>query len=292
MRTRRCLCSLLAAGMLGAAPAGAQAPRTDDARGGWMLALGAQADEADSDSLFGTVFAAVGPRTWLTFAAGRSSSPADRADVEASALSLGIDQRFDGVGFTLQAERWGDAGVLETEELGGSVYIDRDRWRIGVGYDARDIEIPFTVTGPLGGVQRRTADVSAASISIDARIALGERWQLYAALTEHDYERDLALLPRIERLNLLSASTLTLANSFLSRERSLAVERELGAALLNVRVATDRSAIDGSKLDTVEAAVLFPLSRRIDLEVNLGRGRSDLFDPGLYGGVLFLFYGG
>jgi hypothetical protein len=138
---------------------------------------------------------------------------------------------------------------------------------------------------------RRTADVSADSKSVDARVALGERWQLYLAFTEHDYERNLNLLPRIESLSLLSASTLTLANSFLDHERSLAVERELGRTLLNVRIATDRSAIDDSKLETMEAAVLFPIGNRVDLEVNLGRGRSDFFDAGLYGGLLFLIYG-
>jgi hypothetical protein len=291
MRSRRFFHGCLAAGALAAVPAGAQAPRTDDVRGGWMLGLGAQVDEDDGDSLLGTLFVGVGARTWLTFAAGRSSSPADRADIEANALSIGVDHRFDQLGFTLDAERWGDAGALETEDLGGSVYFERERWRIGFGYASRDIEIPFTLTGPLGGTVRRTADVSADSKSVDARVALGERWQLYLAFTEHDYERNLNLLPRIESLSLLSASTLTLANSFLDHERSLAVERELGRTLLNVRIATDRSAIDDSKLETMEAAVLFPIGNRVDLEVNLGRGRSDFFDAGLYGGLLFLIYG-
>jgi hypothetical protein len=281
----------LAAYVLGAAAADGQAPRTDDARGGWMLGLGAQADEEDGDSWLGTLSVGVGARTWVTLAAGRSSSPADRADIEADALTVGVDHRFDGVGFTLEAERWGDSGALETEDLGGSVYFDRERWRIGFGYEMRDIEIPFTFTGPLGGMVRRTADVAADSISVDARVAVGERWRLYVELVEHDYERNLNVLPRIDSLNLLSASTLTLANSFLDHERSLAVERELGRVLLNVRVATDRSAIDTSKFDTVEAAALFPVGGRVDLEINLGRGRSDFFDAGLYGGLLFLVYG-
>ena len=60
---------------------------------------------------------------------------------------------------------------------------------------------------------------------------------------------------------------------------------------MNVRVATDRSAIDDSKFETVEAAVLFPIGSRVDLEVNLGSGRSEFFDSGLYGGLLFLVYG-
>jgi hypothetical protein len=98
-------------------------------------------------------------------------------------------------------------------------------------------------------------------------------------------------LPRIQSINLLSTSTLTLANSFLDEQRYVAVEREIGSTLLNVRATTDRSAIDGSKFETLEAAVLFPLGGRVDLEVNVGNGRSELFDSGLYGGLLFLVYG-
>ena len=102
---------------------------------------------------------------------------------------------------------------------------------------------------------------------------------------------DLNLLPRISALNLLSTSTLTLANSFIDHERSIGVERELKRMLLNFSIATDRSAIDGSRFESFDAAVLIPLARRLDLEVNVGQGRSDLFDAGVYGGLLFLVYG-
>lgn len=283
--------SLAAAAMVGTGTAAAQIARNDDVRGSWMLGLGAQMDEDEGDSLLGTLYVGVGSSTWLTFIAGKSSSPADRADIEADTLAIGIDHRFEDVGFTLEAERWGDSGALETRDLRGSVYFDRDRWRIGFGYDARDIDIPFTLIGPLGGTLGRTAQISADSVSIDARIALAERWQLYLGLAEHDYERNLNLLPRIATLNLLSTSTLTLANSFLDHERYVAIERRFGEVSLNVRLATDRSAIDDSKFDTLEAAVLLPIGSRVDLEVNVGSGRSELFDAGVYGGLLFLIYG-
>ncbi len=58
-----------------------------------------------------------------------------------------------------------------------------------------------------------------------------------------------------------------------------------------MRLATDRSAIDGSEFDTREIAVLLPIGARVDLEVNVGSGRSEFFDAGAYGGVLFLVYG-
>jgi hypothetical protein len=293
MRTQRLLARWLAAVVAThtAATAAAQSSPTDDARGAWMLGLGAVVDEDESDSLLGTLYVGVGTSTWLTFVAGQSSSPAERANIEADTLALGVDHRFEKVGFTLEVERWGDSAALETQDLAGSVYFDRGDWRVGFGYETRDIEIPFTLTGPLGRTLRQTARVSADSVSVDARVAIGGRWRLYLGLAEHDYERNLNLLPRIDSLNLLSTSTLTLANSFLDHERYLALERELGRVSLTVRATTDRSAIDDSKFDTYEAAVLFPIGSRVDLEVNVGNGRSDFFDAGWYGGLLFLIYG-
>jgi hypothetical protein len=294
MRLHRALARPLAvaAAFASAAAGHAQSEPPEDGRGAWMLALGAQADENDAHSLLGTSYIGVGSRTWLTFSAGKSSSPGDGGDIEADALLIGMDHRFDKVGFTLEAEQWGDSGVLETTDFSGSVYFDRVRWRVGFGYERRDIEIPFTVTGPFGRTFQGTVDVPADGLSLDASVSLAERWRLSAGVREYDYERNLNVLPRIASLNWLSTSTLTLANSFLDHDRWINVERRFGqATLLNVRAATDGSAIDGAKLDTLEAAVLFPLGRRVDLEVNLGSGRSSFFDAGMYGGLLFLIYG-
>ena len=276
---------------LTAAAASAQTTGSDDVRGAWMLGVGAQAGEDDGDSLIGTLYVGVASSTWLTLIAGQSSSPADRADIEADTWVIGVDHRFDRVGFTLEAERWGDPDALETEDLAGSVYFNRGRWRLGFRYETRDIEIPFTLTGPLGGTLRRDAQLSGESVGADARVAIGERWQLYLGLMEHDYDRNLNVLPRIDSLSLLSTSTLTLANSFLDYQRYVAFERELGQVLLNARITTDRSALDGSEFETAEVGVLFPILNRVDLEINVGNGRSDFFEAGWYGGLLFLVYG-
>jgi len=270
----------------------AQSTPSDKNRAGWMLGLNAQADEHDAHSLYATSYVGVGSRTWLSFAAGKSSSPLESTDIEASTILLGVDHRFDKVGFTLEAEQWGDSGELETTDFSGSVYFDRERWRIGFGYQHRNIEIPFTVTGPLGRTFSRTVDLGADGLSFDANVAIQERWRLYLGLEQFDYERDLAVLPRIAALNFLSASTLTLANSFLDHDQFIAVERDVGrATLLSLHLAKDRSAIDDAELETIEGAVLFPIGRRVDLEVNFGHGGSEFFESGYYGGLLLLIYG-
>jgi hypothetical protein len=273
------------AGSASAAPA-----QVRDTSGSWALGLAGQVDENSSDSLLATINWGVTPATWLSFSAGRSTSPADRADVQADTFVAAVDHRFDTVGFTLEFERWGDSAALETEDLRGSVYFDRERWRFALAYETRDLEIPFTLTGPLGNTLQRRAELSAESYGIDLRVSLGEQWRLFLGATEYDYERNLSLIPRIDRLNFLSTSTLTLANSFVDHERSIGVERDIGRKVLSARVATDRSAIDGSKFETLDAALLLPIGSRMDLEFNVGSGRSDLADAGLYAGVLFLLY--
>jgi len=274
---------------LATAGAGAQ-DRSGDAKGTWLLGVGAQVDDDSNDSLLATLDVGVERSTWLTLTAGRATSPADRADIEADTFVLGVDHRFPKVGFTLEAEKWGDSGVLETQSFAGSVYFDRDDWRIGFRYGSRDIDIPFTVTGPLGNTFQRTVSVDADSYAFDARFGVGEHWKLYLGFTEYDYSRNLRVLPRIDALNLLSTSTLTLANSFIDHERSIGAEREIKNSLLDVRFATDRSAVDNSKFETFEISGLIPVGGRVDLEINLGSGRSDFIDAGLYGGLLLLVY--
>jgi hypothetical protein len=273
-------------------PVAAQPPERD-ASGAWVLGFAGQVDEQSSDSVLATVNWGVTPTTWLSFSAGRSSSPADRADVEADTLVASIDHRFDKVGFTLELEHWGDPDALETEDLRGSVYFDRARWRVDLAYATRDLEIPFTLTGPLGNTLRRTAETSSDSVGVDVRVNLNELWRLYLGVTEYDYEsrRALQIIPRIDRLNLLSTSTLTLANSLIDHERSIGIERDIRRMVFNLRFATDESAIDGSSFETTDVALLVPAGARMDIEVNVGRGRSELAEAGWYAGVLLLIYG-
>src|SRR5688572_5964815 len=99
MRSRRTIGWIAATALAPAALSCAQpTPALDEDGPRWMLGLGAQADEHGSDSFLGNFNVRVGARTWLTLVAGTSSSPTDRADIEADALVLGLDHRFDKVG--------------------------------------------------------------------------------------------------------------------------------------------------------------------------------------------------
>ena len=67
-------------------------------------------------------------------------------------------------------------------------------------------------------------------------------WRVYGSAREWDYSRTLAILPRLDAFNLLSSSTLTLANSFLENDRRLGFEWRAGRNLINLSFGRERTA--------------------------------------------------
>ena len=96
----------------------------------------AQVDDESNDSLLATFNWGVTEGTWLSFTAGRSSSPADRANIDADTLVASVDHSFGTVGVALEIERWGDEDALETSDWRGTVYYEPERFRIGVALRA------------------------------------------------------------------------------------------------------------------------------------------------------------
>src|SRR5690606_37712041 len=119
-------------------------------------------------------------------------------------------------------QRFGDADALETDDVAVGGYFRRDALRVGLTLERRDVAIPFTIAGPGGRPLAREAEVDADGVALDLEFAVGALWSLAAHAADFDYERDLAIVPRIERLDLLGTSALTLAYGFVDMERSLA----------------------------------------------------------------------
>ena len=267
---------------------------TDDAGGGWMLGLGAQADEDEATACSARCYVGVGSSTWLTFVAGQSSSPADRADIEADTLVLGVDHRFDQVGFTLEAERWGDPGALETEDLAGSVYFDRGRWRIGFGYESARHRDPVHADGAARRhVAAHASTVRPTASRVNARVALGERWQLYLRT------RRVRLRARSQRAaadrELESAEHVDVdAREQLSRPRALCGRRARVRPSDVVERARHHRSLRDRRFgvrDARKRPCCFRSAAAVDLEVNLGSGRSEFFDAGCTAAYCSSIYG-
>lgn len=285
----------LRAGLAQPAPQAAPPPLELGAGGlarPWLLGVGLQADAQSTEGLFGTFGYGAADRTWLSLSAGRSRSPADRAAVSASTLRAEIDHGIGDFGFNVALQRFGDADALESDDVEAGGYFRRGGLRVGLTLERRDIAIPFTILSPGGRALAREAELDADGVALDLRFAVGALWSLAAHAADYDYERDLAIVPRIERLDLLGTSALTLAYGFVEMERSLVAEREIGRKLLTLAASRDRSAVDGESYRAYEAAVLLPAAGRLDVELSVGHGRSAVSEAGWYAGVLFLVYGG
>ena len=129
-------------------------------------------------------------------------------------------------------------------------------------------------------------------IGLGGRVRIASRWRLYGSWMDYDYPSSVGLIPRADSLGLLSESAATLAYSLVDRFARIGVERTVGAKLVNFDLGSDRSAVDGSVQDSISASVLWPVGRRLDLEVHLGTSRIEGDQSSLYGGLSIIIYGG
>ena len=202
-----------------------------------------------------------------------------------------VDHRFEHVGLSLELEDWGDSGTVESQDIAAAVSFFSDRFRVELGLEQRDIDITFGL--PIRDrVVTRKVPIDADGWSFEASLRASDAVRVFYDYRDWDYSRDLTALPRIQELNRLNGSALTLANSFLSEAQTLGVDITFGDKVLSLLWGQDTSAVDGTDLDSIAAALILPVAARIDLEISIGRSDSDFLDSSVYGGLGILIYGG
>lgn len=258
----------------------------------WIMALGAQGDADGSSSVVGSLDWGVTDSSWLSFSFGAASSPSDRADVETRSFRIGLDHDFGPIGFSLGVEQWGEQDELESRDFDGSLYFRTDRFSLGALVEQRDIDITFTITTPLSDRTLRTASLKADGWGLRSSFQPNDRWRVFGVFRDYSYDRDLTLLPRLAQFDFLASSALTLANSFVDREFTMGAERKIRRTTLSATYGWDRSAVDGSVLESLTLGFLFPLADRVDIELNVGASDAEDLGSDTYGGVFLFFYGG
>ena len=258
----------------------------------WMLALSALRDEDAYENLLASFNLSLSEDTWLFFDGGTSRAPSTEQDVSASLLGAGVEHSFGRAGFGLAVEQWGDKKNLETTDWQTEVFLRGERYRVGLSYESRAIDIYFSGAGGPILTDLRKIGIDADGIAFDWRYRATPNWQVYGSIAEYDYPRGLRIVPRAGRLDLLSTSAVTLAYGFVDSYRSVGFEREIGLKLFNLDLGQDRSTIGGERLRSVAASILWPASSRLDLEFRLGSSRAAGFDSSVYGGFNVLIYGG
>ena len=268
------------------------AARDDEGSAGlWMFGALAQSDDESSRGSLLSFGYGVGRSTWLSAAFTNSTSPAQRADLSTDALVLALDHRFENFGFGFEFEDWGESGAVESQDFGASLTWYGERIEVLLGMERRAIDITFALT-ILDQVFTRKVAVDADGLSLGLRMNAGDRVRLFYDFENFGYSRDLTVLPRIQNLNRLNGSALTLANSFIDDRHTLGADIEFGEKLLTLSLSEDSSAVDGADLTSIAAALVVPVGLRVDLELSLGRSDSGTLASGTWLGVGVLVYGG
>ncbi|MDX1563304.1 MAG: hypothetical protein R3305_10275 [Gammaproteobacteria bacterium] len=270
----------------------AERPDLADENRPWLLMLAGLRDDDSFETALASVHVGATDATWLSFTAGKSRAPSAEQDVVADILEFGIEHDFGPVGLSLSAERWGDDNNLEASDWHGGLFFGDERYRVEFVYESRDIDIYFSGAGAPILTDLRKVRVDADGVGINWRFRINPVWQGYGAWMNYDYPRGVRLLPRAERLDLLNASTVTLAYSFIDEYKTIGFEREFGLKLFSFNYSQDKSTFGGDPLDSVGASMLWPVAPRVDFEFSLGRSDSGSFGSTYFGGVTLLIYGG
>ena len=207
-------------------------------------------------------------------------------------MTAGVEHDFGALGIALTAQNWGEPDNLETHEWQGEIFRSSDRLRLALRFERRSIDIYFSGAGGPILTDLRRVTIDADGIGLSGRLELAPGWRIFGSWTDYDYPRGINLVPRADRLDLLSTSAVTLAYGFVDYDARAGFEHDFGGRLLSAGYGQERSTIAGNRNRSVSASMLWPVARRVDIELLIGSNRVDGADASMFGGVSLLLYGG
>lgn len=263
----------------------ASAPASAD----YALGLGLSGDSDSGLTEAVSAEVAVSEKTWLSGIAGHGAIDVPRReDLELWFLDLGIDHNFEPVGVEARIGYWGDSDVLESTDLGGSLYFSNDAFRIAAEYQHRDFDFIIPATDFFPG---REVEFDADGIGVTFSADLGESSRIQLSAMDYDYSLDFNLGDRVRFLELLSASRLSLINSLVDYRVNATFGMSLGDHDVSIDLGTQRGEIDGGDTNSVTLRWLAPLGSRNDIEFGLGLDDSELYGEATVLSVMLFFYG-
>lgn len=256
---------------------------------GYVLGGGAESDSASGRAL--SLFADVGiaEKTWLTGAFARMQTGGELGGLDTIYADAGLDHWFEPLGVRASAAYWGDADILDSADLRGSLYFRNERASLSLDYERRDFD--FTVVAPLTDA-RRTAEFQADGFGLSSRIAAGDTVSFYAGGMSYEYSRDISLQPDIDVLRVLSTSRLSLMNSLIDYRYNVGIGFEFGLQSIDLRMETWQTAVDQGRVNSIAMGFLTPVADRSDMEFRFAYDESENFGSTVSLSVFIYFFGG
>lgn len=256
---------------------------------GYMLGVGAALDTEDAVAL--TAFGDFGIRdnTWVSGTVGTTKTEALVGGFETSFYDLGIDHYFDPVGVRLSGAYWGDADLLDSDDVRASFYYRDDIASFSADYERRNFDFVF---GSVLLGDRRKVEFHADGWGMTNRIDFGDRITFRMSGMHYEYSRRIRIEPNIDVLRFLSASRLSLINSLIDYRLNAGLEFAFGLKSVDLSAGTWKTAVDQSKVDYYSIGFLTPMTDRTDIEFRLSFDDSENFGTTTAFTIYAYYYGG
>lgn len=263
------------------------AGRAAGAGNGYVLGLGGEVDTAGGRAISAFGDYGIGEKTWLT-AAAATTQTGGFINLDTVYVDAGIDHWFEPVGIRVSGAYWGDADLLDSVDVKGTLYFRNDQGSLSFDYERRDFD--FTFDSILTDA-RRTTEFYADGVGLSGRLQATERTSLFLRGTGYRYSRDINLQESIDILSFFSTSRLSLMNSLIDYRASGGVEWRFGLRSVDLRIETWQTAVDQGRVNSIGLGMLTPVSGTTDMEFRFAYDESENFGSTLSFSFFMYYFG-
>ncbi len=257
--------------------------------GGYILGLGAAADNADGRAISAFGDFGIGEHTWLSAMIGTTETDGIAGGFSTTFADVSIDHYFNPVGIRIGGAHWGDPDILESDDVRAAFYYRDDIASFSADYERRNFDFVFD-----SDLLRdsRTAEFHADGWGLTSRIKFNDRITARLSGMHYGYSRNIRLQPDIDILRFLSASRLSLMNSLIDYRINAGVEFRFGLRSIDLSVGSWKTAVDQGKVESYTIGFLTPMSDRTDIEFRFSFDDSENFGNTTALTVYLYYFGG
>lgn len=252
-----------------------------------IIGVGGEVDTADSRAF--SLFTDIGltDDTWVSGSVAWTDTDREFFDITTKYADIGLDHNFKPVGFRVAAAYWGDQGLLESNDVRGSLYLRGDKGSISFEYEYRQFDLTVGSDFLQDPVE---VEFDADGIGFSASLPVNDRLTLYASGMDYEYSRDIRLQPNTDILRAFSRSRLSMINSLIDYRAGIGVDLAFGLRHVDLRFARWRTEVDQGDIDSISAGLLMPAGRSADIEFRLAYDDSENFGGATVLSVFFYLF--
>jgi hypothetical protein len=256
---------------------------------GFVMGVGAEADSADGRAISAFGDFGVGEKTWLSTTLSSYETDNAFGGMRTTLADVGIDHWFKPLGIRLNTSYWGNPDILESFDLGTSLYFRGDKFMVSADYKRRQFD--FVIFSDFPDL-RREIDFSADGWGLTGRLPLGESVSLHFGGMRYDYSRNIRIQQDIDSLRFLSSSRLSMINSLIDHRVNAGLEFKFGLRSIDLTAGSWQTAVDGGKVNSFSLGFLTPIGNRTDMEFRFSYDDSENFGNTTALSVYLYYFGG